>query len=220
VKSVSIRGAQLRMTQIGAVVLALALGQAAPRAEAVDYAALYEQGIAYAAFVDGARMRAAEWRRGAAGAAADEGVLARLRELPRKRRLLVVAEASCSDSVATIPYLAKLVAAVPERLDMRIVNSKIGRAVMEAHRTPDNRAATPTVVVLDEDGRLLGAWSERPAALQQWYIDKKSSLTRAELLEQKTRWYADDAGKSATAEIVAILLGDRHEVRRDLLTGG
>ena len=88
---------------------------------------------------------------------------------------------------------------------MRVVNSTTGRAVMEAHRTPDGRAATPTIVVLGDDGKVVGAWSERPAALQTWYIDQKSVLTRAELLAQKTNWYTEDAGKSAVAEIVAIL---------------
>jgi hypothetical protein len=88
---------------------------------------------------------------------------------------------------------------------LRILNNRDGRAIMDAHPTSDGRAATPTVVVLGEDGRFLGAWSERPAALQKWYVEQKPSLDRDQLSAQKAKWYADDGGRSVVAEIVAIL---------------
>jgi hypothetical protein len=125
--------------------------------------------------------------------------------LAGKRKILVVAEPHCSDSVSTIPYLAKLVEAAPDRLELRIIDSKAGRAVMEAHRTPDGRAATPTVVILGEDGAFVAAWTERPSVLQKWYVEQKPVLSRADLLAQKMTWYADDAGKSTLAEIVRLL---------------
>ncbi len=194
------------MTKMAALILLVAMTGAGGNADEVDYAGLYEKGTTFAAFVDGARSRAAEWRGKSTEAVVGEDMVARVRAMPAKRRLLVVAEATCSDSVATVPYLAKLVEEADGRLDMRLVSRTAGRPVMEAHRTPDGRAATPTVVVLNEDGQFVGAWSERPAALQAWYIEQKPVLTRAELLAQKTSWYAKDAGKSAIAEIVALLM--------------
>ncbi len=59
---------------------------------------------------------------------------------------------------------------------------------MEAHRTPDGRAATPTVAVLDEEGRLLGAWVERPSALQAWYLEQQEKIAIGELTRRKMDW--------------------------------
>jgi hypothetical protein len=132
-------------------------------------------------------------------------MVARARALPARRKLLVVAEASCSDSVSTIPFLAKLVETAADTLELRVVDRHAGRAVMEEHRTPDGRAATPTVVILDEHGKFIAAWSERPAELQTWYMEKKPVLTQGELLAQKMKWYAADGGRSTVAEIVALL---------------
>lgn len=186
-------------------IVLLVVATAGVTAGEIDYAALYGKGVTFSTFVDSARSRAAEWRRNSTEAIVQADMLARVRDMPARRRLLVVAEPSCSDSIATLPYLAKLVEQAPDKLELRIVDSKAGRPVMEAHRTPDGRAATPTVAVMGEDGQLIGTWSERPAALQAWYIEQKSTLSRGELFSQKTKWYADDGGKSAVAEIVAIV---------------
>jgi hypothetical protein len=193
------------MKKLVLALLLVTMTAAGISADEADYAGLYEKGSTFAAFVENARSRASDWRRRAADAVVADDAIARVRAMPARRRLLVVAEPTCSDSLATLPYLAKLVEEAQDKLEMRVVNGTIGRAVMEAHRTPDSRAATPTVVVLSEEGRFVGAWSERPAALQAWYIEQKPVLSRAELLAQKTKWYADDGGKSAVAEIVALL---------------
>src|SRR5688500_5652690 len=183
----------------------LALMSLTGAAAAPDYAALYRQGTPFASFLENARSRTDEWKQNYAAAAIGDDMVARARALPARRKLLVVAEASCSDSVSTIPFLAKLVEAAPDTLDLRVVDRRAGRAVMEAHRTPDGRAATPTVVILDEHGKFIAAWSERPAELQTWYMEKKPVLTQGELLAQKMKWYAADGGRSTVAEIVALL---------------
>jgi hypothetical protein len=172
----------------------------------LDYAALFAQGIPYATFVEQARARASQWRGSLTTAKVDDAAAADARGLRAKRRILVVAEASCSDSVGTVPYLAKLAEAAPDWLELRIVDSRTGRAVMEAHRTPDGRAATPTIAVLDDQGRLVGAWSERPAELQKWYLGEKDTLDRQELASRKAEWYAQDAGRSTVAEVMRLIL--------------
>lgn len=187
-----------------ATLLAL-MSSAGAAAPAPDYGALYRQGTPFASFLENARSRADEWKQNYATAAIGDDMVARVRALPARRKLLVVAEASCSDSVSTIPFLAKLVESAPDTLELRVVDRRAGRAVMEAHPTPDGRAATPTVVVLDEHGKLIAAWSERPAELQTWYIEKKPVLTQGELLAQKMKWYAADGGRSTVAEVVALL---------------
>ena len=184
----------------------LALVASPPVGQAPDYAALYEQGAPFTRFLENVTARATDWKGNYAAAVVADDAAASVRALPARRRLLVVAEASCSDSASTIPHVARLVESAPDRLDMRIVDGDAGRAVMEQHRTLDGRAATPTIVVLDESGRFIAAWSERPAQLQKWYIEQKASLGQGELFSQKMKWYAADAGKSAVAEIAALLV--------------
>jgi hypothetical protein len=81
--------------------------------------------------------------------------------------------------------------------------------VMEAHRTPDGRAATPAIVVLGEDGRVLGAWTERPAALRAWVDEQKAGRAKPaserELHDLTKKWYAEDEGKATVEETAAIL---------------
>jgi Thioredoxin len=201
------RIAQMGQTLVCAALLCGTLGLSARFAarEAIDYSALYAKGVTFAAFLDAATEHPDDWRSRYSNAAVDADTVSRLRALPARRRLLVVAEDYCSDSTATVPYVARLVDAAPDRLEMRVIDSRTGRAVMEAHRTPDGRAATPTVVVLTGDGNLVGAWTERPSVLQAWVVEHRPTRTRRELHDYMATWYAGDAGRSAVTEILALI---------------
>lgn len=188
---------------IGAVALAVSLSSLS--AQDIDLAALFDSGVPYATFQDNAHSRRREWRENYRSAAVDPAAIERVRALPGKRRLVAVAEDWCADSANTIPYVAKLVDAVPERLSLHIVNSEAGKALMEAHRTPDGRPATPTVAVLDVAGRLVGVWVERPSALQAWYLEQQEKIAHGELTRRKMDWYREDAGKTTISEIVALM---------------
>ena len=132
-------------------------------------------------------------------------MLNEVRALPGKRRILAVAEDRCSDSAWAIPYIAKLAAAVPERLELRVISRKDGGRIQSDNMTPDGRLATPTVAVLDEMNRSLGAWVERPSELQKWFIENKATMDSDPLHEKMDAWYTEDAGKSTLREILALL---------------
>lgn len=170
-----------------------------------DYRALYTQGIGFSDFLEQARARREEWRTRYGAASLPDGLAARMRALPARRQILVVAEDWCGDSAQTIPYVARLAESAPDRLALRVVNATAGRPVMDAHLTPDGRGATPTVIVLDENGRMLGAWVERPSTAQRWFLEQQKSTMQQPLHEQLVKWYEDDGGRSALAEIAAIL---------------
>lgn len=176
-----------------------------PAGPAPDYAAIYEHGVSFSEFLGKASARRDEWTTRYRDAAVSTELVQRARALPVRRRLLVIAEDWCGDSAQSVPYLAKLVDAAPDTLEMRIVNSKVGRPVMDAHPTPDGRGATPTVVVLTAEGTPIAAWSERPAQLEAWSIEQRKVLSQRELHDRMAKWYADDAGQSALGEIMAIL---------------
>jgi hypothetical protein len=167
----------------------------------IDYETLYRQGVTFADFLEKARARRDEWRAHYNDATVSPALITRMRALPAKRLLLTVAEDWCADSVNMVPYIARLIDGAPERLDMRVVNREVGKAVMEAYRTPDGRTATPTIVVLDENWHVLGALTERPAATQAWFLEKQRTTMQKPLHDELLAWYEKDAGKTTVLEI-------------------
>ena len=112
-------------------------------------------------------------------------------------KLLVVTVPGCSDSVNIVPYVASLLAKVPS-VEMRLISPSLGKAIQEAHRTPDGRAATPTFILLDGEFNERGCWVERPSTL----IDLMKNGTD---FEGKMAWYDKDQGASSLEEIVAMI---------------
>ena len=167
---------------------------------------LYASGVDYATFLAAAEARRELWLSNTERGEVPGELLARARAVGGTWYLLAVSIDGCSDSVSTVPFVARLVELV-EGLDMRIVDSTAGRSIMEAHPTRDDRAATPTVVLLDASWNEAGCFVERPDPLQTWYQESKASLSSDELFEGKMAWYAEDSGVSTLREIVEILEG-------------
>lgn len=178
-----------------------------------DYTALWEKATPFHLFLDNVKARQDEWKPRFANAAIDAASLTAARALPAKRRMLAVATDRCSSSAWALPFIAKLAAAVPEKLELRVITPAEGNRIQAAHPTPDGRLATPTVIVLDENDRYVGAWVDRPAELQAWYIENKPKVTTSELYDHVSKWYADDAGRSTIREMLAILGRDAAEGR-------
>ena len=193
------------------MILALIAATLTFGAQTPDYPALYAQGVAFETFRENIRARPDSWRETIAAAAVPDDVAARARGLKHQWRIVAIAEDRCSDSAASLPYVAKLAAAAPDKLSLRIVDSRAGRAAMEANRTPDGRAATPTLIFIRDDGEIR-AWIERPGALVAWIAEQKERSAGPEgprhqfdVLAGKTQWYAGDAGRSTLADIIALL---------------
>lgn len=191
-----------------ALAFGLALTAMAPPATGLaqepDYSALWEAGQSYDRFRQQVTARRSLWQRNTERAHVAEDVLARARAVPGRWKLLVVAFDRCSDSVSTLPYIAELVGGVAG-LELRIIPPDVGQQVMAAHPTPDGRAATPTVLLLDDDWQPAGAWVERPSELQSWYIANPDNLSHDDRYFEKMAWYDRDAGASTIAEVVELL---------------
>ena len=169
-----------------------------------DLETLYSSGKTYIEFRDAAEARVEAWNNHYAEAMVPDALRRRMAAIPGRWRLLVVAEDWCGDSANTIPYVAKLVD-VAGNLDMRIINSDVGRAIMEAHRTPDGRPSTPTVILLSESYEEAGCFVERPRTLQNWFLENEDKLEEKDLFDQKYAWYDDDQGRHTLAEIVEMV---------------
>ena len=172
-------------------------------AGADSLATLWRNGRSYREFLGAARERRDQWLRQDSVATMPDALLARARNAGRWR-LLVLTVHACSDSIKIIPYLDRLSAAVPD-IELRIADTTGGRWLMEAHRTPDGRAATPTVLLLDDSLAERGCWIERPAELQRWYLETGRRLGDDELRRQKAAWYDRDAGRRILEEIIAMM---------------
>lgn len=172
----------------------------------VDLEALYRAAITFDEFYEDADRRRELWTSTYEQGAVAAEMVARVTALDGDWRILAVAEDWCSDSVSTIPYLA-LLAERASNLELRIIDSDVGREIMETHRTPDGRPATPTVLILDELYREVGCWVERPSELQEWALDARPRLRDNEFFSQKMSWYAEDGGSSTVSEIVEALEG-------------
>ena len=187
------------------VILVSAVTPMAAASQGVDYTRLWDAATPFDRFLHNVRAREALWKSRFANAAVDADALTRTRALRERRRLLAVAEDRCSDSAWALPYIAKLAAAVPERLELRVISRADAPGVEDGYLTPDGRRATPTVIILDEHNRPLAAWIERPSELQQWVIANQPSLATGELHERMDKWYSDDAGRSTIKELIALL---------------
>ncbi len=161
------------------------------------YKALYDSGITFADFVSAATARKEQWEGNYALKIAPDALITRATAAGSGWKLLVVTVPGCSDSVNIVPYVASFLDKVPS-IEMRLINATVGKPVMEAHRTPDGRAATPTFVLLDADFNERGCWVERPSEL----IKLMSSGTD---FEGKMAWYDKDRGASALEEIVQVI---------------
>jgi hypothetical protein len=170
-------------------------------AQQADPAALFARGQTWDEFLAQVRAQRQTWLTNTERANPRADLVDRLKRVAGGLQLLVIAEPACTDSVHVVPYLAKLAASAG--VGMRIVDKATGLTITEAHRTPDNRAATPTVVVLRQ-GQEAGVWVERPVVLQTWYLSMAEKVSARERLDRKLAWYEWDRGDTTLAEIVAL----------------
>ncbi len=194
---------------LGALATAALLCDAGPTpttAATVDsaYARLFAEGHTFSEFLARAERRKEQWEKNFARAVVPDALLARARAVQGPWKVLVVAVDGCSDSVNTIPYLAKLAEQLMG-VEVRIIGSDLGRGIMDTHKTPDGRGATPTVILLDTNYEERGCWVERPAALISWLDQERSKRSEGALFEGKMAWYDQDAGAKTLEDLVTMM---------------
>jgi hypothetical protein len=184
-----------------ALLLGLAHIDAAP---AGDAERLFESGQTWDQFLAGAKAQREAWLKTTATANPTVDLVERFRRVSFGLRLLVVAEDWCPDSVNVVPYIARLASSVS--VPLRIVGRKLGEPLLDKHRTPDGRTATPTIVLLSEgvEGDDAAAWIERPAVVQQWFRSMATDPASARRFADRQSWYESDHGQTALAEVIAL----------------
>ena len=181
-------------------ILAVAENNPEQTAAASNSVAMYSLGMPWDQFLASTRVQREIWLKNA-GREVPPDLIDRFKRAGNGLRLLVITADWCPDSAHSVPYIAKLASGAG--VEMRLVDFKTGRAIMDAHRTPDGRASTPTVVLLRGDQEI-AAWVERPTSLQSWYLDMADEISDEELLERKMSWYDWNRGSDALSEIVVL----------------
>jgi hypothetical protein len=166
--------------------------------------ALFSSGQTFADFLAAAKARREGWLGVAAQAQVAESLVARAKAVGGSWRLLVVAIDACGDSMNNVPYLAKLAELVPG-IELRIVLPANGRAVQETHRSLDGRTATPTFVLLDDQGTDMGCIVELPREVREWAHGVRATVGSDSLHAGIRRFYAENRGVAITTEAVEML---------------
>ena len=179
---------------------AVAESDKAETAAADPSALMYAQAMPWEKFLDGARVQREVWLKNAERAAPSD-LADRFKQAGEGLQLLIITADWCPDSANSVPYIATLAAAAG--VATRVVDFRTGKSIMDAHRTPDGRASTPTVILLREE-KEVASWVERPASLQWWFLGKANELGEEELLERKMAWYEWNRGDDAMTEIVML----------------
>jgi thioredoxin family protein len=92
--------------------------------------------------------------------------LAAFRALPRRVKVLVLAEDWCGDVIANLPVLGRL-AKDSGKLDVRIFLRDQNDDIMQRYLNKGQFKSIPVFVFFDDDFRELGHWIERPASVTE-----------------------------------------------------
>ncbi len=190
------------MTWLLTLWLAAGLHQSPPNGdESAAARAVFDKAPAWSQFLAGVVVQRERWTGNAARAAVPPALADRWTRAASNLRLLIVAEDRCLDSANTVPYIARL--ATTAQVPVHVVDRAAGEAVLNQHRSRDGRTVTPVVVLMRGD-RVVGAWVERPAPLQQAFEAMGIDPAARKRFDDRQAWYDEDAGRTTMAEIVAL----------------
>jgi hypothetical protein len=169
-----------------------------------ELALAYARAMPYKQFLATDTTRAADWAAAAARTAASVAEVVRDTPPPAGQwRLLVVAENSCSDALASLPYLAQLAEQMPAG-ELRILRKADADRLLAA-RTFKGRQATPLVFVLDSAFRERGVWIERASHIQDFVVANEGKIPDDTLWAKVRVMRRDDNGRTPLREVIALM---------------
>ncbi len=140
-----------------------------------------------------------------------EDALLRARELPGSRLVAVLSEDWCGDAASLVPILAKLAAAAPEKIELRVFARDENLDIMDRYLSHGGRSI-PVAIVFDEEMNQLGWWGPRPAPAQAIFREKLRAYRAGQLTDKREqvnkpvlRWYREDRGRHTLDEFLMVL---------------
>lgn len=127
-------------------------------------AARWEKGVTYDAFKAAMTRNQDRFAENERRVVLDPETVKKFKSLPRRLRVLVLAEDWCGDVVANLPILGRLAKEVPT-LDVRVFYRDENLDLMERWLNQGKYQSIPVLVFFDQEFRELGHWIERPASV-------------------------------------------------------
>ncbi len=140
--------------------------------------ARWDKGITYDAFKAAMTRSQERFAQNEARVALDVETTRVFKALPKRLRVLVLAEDWCGDVVANLPVLGRLAKEVGT-LDVRVFYRDQNLDLMERWLNQGKYQSIPVFVFLDEDFRELGHWIERPASVTERRAQERKRIFAA-----------------------------------------
>lgn len=161
------------------------------------------EGQTLESYIDSAQRNQEFWRGVYRNARVAADLLPRVAAVTGRWNLLVLSEDWCGDAVNSVPVIVRLAESIAE-CECRIVSRDANPDLMNSHLTTGTRSI-PVVMVLDDTYQEKGWWGPRPAELQRWFLTEGFRMEKPDRSRQMREWYARDRGRSAQAEVLAII---------------
>ena len=118
---------------------------------------------------------------------------------------LVIAEGWCTDAAFSVPMMAAIERALPEKIQLLIFLRDDNLELIDANLTDGGRSI-PKLIILDKDLQEIASWGPRPAGLiAQVTAWKEEGLAMKQIIPKMHAWYDDDAARSIQEELEMVL---------------
>lgn len=130
-----------------------------------------------------------------------------LKDLKKRWKWIILAEAWCGDGAQCIPVIARI-AGASSNIELKIILRDENPSVMDAYLTNGGRAIPKLICIDQETRQVTGTWGARPAAIQKMVKDFKTQnpgISHEEFVKNLHLWYANDKGKSLDKEFSELI---------------
>lgn len=118
---------------------------------------------------------------------------------------IVIAEGWCTDAAFSVPMMAAIERALPEKIQLRIFLRDSNLELIDANLTDGGRSI-PKLIILDKDLEESASWGPRPVDLhtkiKAW---KEEGLTMKQIFPKMHAWYTADTTRSLQEELELVL---------------
>lgn len=149
--------------------------------------ARWDTGLTYDAFKAAMTRNQERFTQNESRVVLDPKTVRTFTSLPRRLRVLVLAEDWCGDVVANLPVLGRLASEV-STLDLRVFYRDQNLDLMERWLNQGKYQSIPVFVFFDQDFRELGHWIERPAS-----VTERRAVERQRIFAAHPEFGAPDA---------------------------
>ena len=119
---------------------------------------------------------------------------------------LVISESWCGDAAQSVPMLNKM-AAITDKVDLRIVFRDQNLDLMDQYLTNGGRAIPKLLIINKESREVLGDWGPRPADAVQLVNDYKAEHGKFDEdgIIALNKWYTKNKGQQVQQEVAALM---------------